>query len=55
MSDKVESKKQLEFRQVRESLLKQEETEKQESYLQALQKANHLAGMCKQKYKVKRV
>ena len=55
MSGKVESKKQLEFRQVRESLLEQVETERQDYYLQALQKANDLAVMFKQKYKVKRV
>lgn len=46
---------QLEFSQVRERLLRQEEAEKQDYCFQALQKANDLAVMFKQKYKVKRV
>ena len=55
MSDKVESKMPLEFSQMRERLLKQEAKEKQDYYLQALQKARDLAAMLQQKYKVKKV
>ncbi len=55
MSDHADAKMQAGFNHVRDRLLKQEQKEKQDYHLQALQKARELAAMLKQKYNVKKV
>ena len=55
MSDRIDFGVSLEFSKMRDHLLKLEQENKQDYYLQALHKANQLAAMLKQKYQVKQV